>query len=123
MHPGRVVLALGREDFSTHARPETVARGRDAERGARRVHAGGRGRGSDQRDPVRLTWAQEHAPLMMAGTGPRSLRLAGAMADTVTVELGASPDAVSRAVKNIRRGAQEASRDPDGVKIIVLCAM
>jgi 5,10-methylenetetrahydromethanopterin reductase len=123
-HPGRVVLGLRRGEYFSRTlalRALGVSEMRDAARDVRAVLAG---RAVECNGAsVRLTWADEDVPLMMAGTGPRSLRLAGAMADMVTVEVEASLPAVSWAVDNIRQGAQEVGRDPDTVQIIVLCAM
>lgn len=124
LHPGRVVLGLGRGDSAIRTlglRPMRVAEMRRLVGDVRRL-ADGRDVDFGGRD-VRITWARGGLPIMLAGTGPRSLRAAGAVADIVTVEVGASPSAIAWAVGNVRRGAEEAGRDPAEVRVVALCAM
>ena len=66
---------------------------------------------------VRIRWATGREPIMMAATGPKNLRLAGALADIVMVYVGVNPVAVRWAVEHVRAGAEEAGRDPDEVEI------
>lgn len=124
MHPGRVVLGLGRGDSSIRTLGLKPLRVREMKRVVEDVRrlVDGDEVAFEGRD-VRITWARGGLPLMLAGTGPRSLRMAGSVADVVTVEVGASPAAVAWAVDNVRRGAEEAGRDGDAVRIVVLCAM
>src|SRR5690606_28353746 len=106
MHPGRVILGLGRGDSSIRTLGLKPLRVREMRRVVEDVRAlvDGRDIVFGDRD-VRITWAEGGLPVMLAGTGPRSLRMAGSVADVVTVEVGASPAAVEWAVGNIRRGA------------------
>ena len=59
---------------------------------------------------------------MMAATGPKNLRLAGALADIVMVYVGVDETSVRWAIEHVRAGAEEAGRDPDEVEISVLSA-
>src|SRR5207248_15755 len=54
-------------------------------------------------------------PILMAGSGPNSLRLAGRMADVVFIALGAAPEFVAEGLRWAREGAEAAGRDPAGL--------
>jgi 5,10-methylenetetrahydromethanopterin reductase len=53
----------------------------------------------------------------MAGDGPRSLELAGRMADGVIVGSGATPELVAFARERIAAGAAAAGRDPEEIDV------
>ena len=125
LFPGRVVMGLGRGDSAvrtlglepmrTKAFGELIPRLKELSQG-----------GSIDFDgtDVRLTWCEgDELPIMMAATGPRNLRLAGALADIVQLQVGAHPAAVEWGVRFIREGAEEAGRDPGEVEISLLCGM
>jgi alkanesulfonate monooxygenase SsuD/methylene tetrahydromethanopterin reductase-like flavin-dependent oxidoreductase (luciferase family) len=124
LYPGRVALGVGRGDNAvrtlglqpvpTRRLVEVVPKVRQLVAG-RSVDCGG--------TDVRIRWANEDVPIMMAATGPKNLRVAGALADIVMVYVGVSPVSVRWAIEHVRAGAAEAGRDPDGVEIAVLCAM
>jgi len=124
LHPGRVILGLGRGDsavrtlglkqVATRKMAEIVPR-------VRSLMAG------DEVDldgtPVRIRWASEHVPLLMAATGPRNLRLAGALADIAMLQVGVHPAGVQWGIEQVRAGAEEAGRDPDEGEIALFCGM
>jgi 5,10-methylenetetrahydromethanopterin reductase len=60
---------------------------------------------------------------MMSGTGPRNLRLAGSLADRVMLYVGVTPEAVQWALRHVHEGARSAGRDPEQLKVSILCAM
>lgn len=60
---------------------------------------------------IRLKWTQHSIPIMVAGSGPRALRIAGHVADAVLVHMGLFPEVVRDALEQVRRGAEEAGRD------------
>jgi 5,10-methylenetetrahydromethanopterin reductase len=72
---------------------------------------------------TRIVWADEKIPTMMPGTGPKNLRLAGALADIVQLQVGTHPDAIRWALKYVREGAEEAERDPAEIEIGCFTAM
>lgn len=125
LHPGRVILGLGRGDsalrtlglkqVATRKLAEIVPRVRDLIAG-REVDLDG--------TPIRIRWATgEPVPLLLAATGPRNLRLAGALADIAMLQVGVNPVAVRWAIDHVRTGAQQAGRDPDDVEIALFCGM
>jgi alkanesulfonate monooxygenase SsuD/methylene tetrahydromethanopterin reductase-like flavin-dependent oxidoreductase (luciferase family) len=124
LYPGRVLLGVGRGDNAvrtlglqpvpTRQLAEVVPKLRDL--------VAGRSIDFDGTD-VRIRWADEDVPIMMPATGPKNLRVAGALADIVMVYVGVNPVSVRWAIEHVRAGAAEAGRDPDGVEIAALCAM
>ena len=75
---------------------------------------------------IRVQWAAEatgKVPIMVSATGPRTLRMAGAVADMVMIQVGVNPEAVKWAVDLVRAGAEEAGRDPDEVETTLYTAM
>jgi alkanesulfonate monooxygenase SsuD/methylene tetrahydromethanopterin reductase-like flavin-dependent oxidoreductase (luciferase family) len=67
--------------------------------------------------PVRLQWDVEPVPLWLAAGGPRTLRLAGAVADGVICGNGISEEVVRDNVRLVAEGARAAGRDPAEVEI------
>jgi len=127
LYPGRVVLGMGRGDnavrtlglkqVSTKQLRETAPKLRELMAG-RAVDCDG--------TEIRIQWAGEAigpVPIMVSATGPRTLRMAGAVADIVMVQVGVNPEAVRWAVDLVRQGAEEAGRDPDEVETTLYTAM
>lgn len=56
-------------------------------------------------------------PVWIAAEGPRSLHLAGRIADAVIVENGAQPNIVTHVREHVASGAEAAGRSPDDVRI------
>lgn len=56
-------------------------------------------------------------PIWIAAGGPRTLRMAGGVADGVFMRVGTHPANLTRAVAAIRAGAAEAGRDPSTVGV------
>ena len=127
LYPGRVVLGMGRGDnavrtlglkqVSTKQLRETVPKLRALMAG-RPVDCDG--------TEIRIQWANEatgEVPIMISATGPRTLRMAGAVADIVMIQVGVEPEAVKWAVDHVQAGAKEAGRDPDEVETTLYTAM
>ena len=124
LYPGRVLLGIGRGDNAVRTLGlEPVPTRRLAEIVPKiRELVAGRSVDLDGSD-VRIRWADEDVPIMMPATGPKNLRVAGALADIVMVYVGVDPVSVRWAIEHVRSGAVDAGRDPDGVEIAALCAM
>jgi 5,10-methylenetetrahydromethanopterin reductase len=67
--------------------------------------------------PVRLQWPVEPVPLLLAAGGPRTFRLAGAIADGVICGNGISEEVVRGNLALIAEGARAAGRDPAEVEV------
>jgi alkanesulfonate monooxygenase SsuD/methylene tetrahydromethanopterin reductase-like flavin-dependent oxidoreductase (luciferase family) len=120
LHPGRVVLGIGRGDNAVRTlglKPVPTAELAETVPRLRAWMAG------EEAEGTRIRWAAEHVPLMLCATGPKNLRLAGALADIVMVYVGVHPSSVRWAIEHVRSGAAEAGRDPQEVEIAALCAM
>ena len=59
---------------------------------------------------IQMPWSTRDVPLVMASSGPRSLQLAGRVADGVLFQVGADPRLVQYALDNIAKGAEQAGR-------------
>jgi 5,10-methylenetetrahydromethanopterin reductase len=66
---------------------------------------------------LKVSWPPRAVPVVIACTGPKSLQLAGRIADGVLFQVGADPALVRYAQKNIAIGAEQAGRDPAEVTL------
>jgi len=122
MFPGRVMLGIGRGDnavrtlglepVKTSHLAQTVPLIRGLLQGEA-VESGGL--------TLQSQWRKtgSSVPILMAGTGPKNLQLAGALADCVMIQIGVNPEACAWAVDHVRRGAAQSGRDPATIKVIV----
>lgn len=125
LHPGRVVLGLGRGDSAVRTLGlKQVATRKFAEVVPRMQALLAGEEIATPAATIKLRWATgERVPVAVAATGPRNLRLAGALADIAMLQVGANPVAVRWGVEQVRAGAEEAGRDPDEVEIATFCGM
>jgi alkanesulfonate monooxygenase SsuD/methylene tetrahydromethanopterin reductase-like flavin-dependent oxidoreductase (luciferase family) len=124
LHPGRVILGIGRGDSAVYTAGLKPMATREFALLLPRLKPLMMGRAIEaDGNEMRMTWANESVPLMVSATGPRNLRLAGAHADIVQMMIGVRPAGVGWAIDHIRAGAEEAGRDPAEVEISLLCPM
>ncbi|MBA3246010.1 MAG: LLM class flavin-dependent oxidoreductase [Actinobacteria bacterium] len=71
---------------------------------------------------IRLTWTKRSIPIVFASSGPRSLELAGRIADGVLFQVGADPALVRYALSHIAVGEAEAGRANGTAKRLVRLA-
>jgi len=64
----------------------------------------------------------EDIPLMLVALGERTLELAGRCMDAVVLHTFFSDEAVTKAVAAVRRGAEQAGRDPASVRVWAVLA-
>ncbi len=126
LHPGRVVLGLGRGDSAVRAmglKPVPTAVLRESVPVLRDLMAGRTARMNDT--DVRFRWHRPgpEVPIAISATGPKNLRAAGALADIVIVYVGTHLDSVRWAIEHVQAGAEEAGRDSADVKVSLLTAM
>jgi 5,10-methylenetetrahydromethanopterin reductase len=66
---------------------------------------------------LQLTWGKAHVPIYMAAHGPKSLELAGAVADGVIIGTGVGKELVRDALDALRRGAAQSGRSLESLDI------
>lgn len=66
---------------------------------------------------IRVDGIQRDIPLVVTAEGPRTLELAGSMADTVVIHSGTSPASIEWCRTHIARGARASGRVPDAVNL------
>jgi 5,10-methylenetetrahydromethanopterin reductase len=115
--PGRSFLGLGTGFTGVRhagARPATLAGLARSAAMIRGLLAGETVEADGARINLRLGPAP--VPLLLAGSGPKSLRLAGELADLVFLAVGIAPEVVTQARRWVQEGAEAAGRDPDRVE-------
>ncbi|MCI0634907.1 MAG: LLM class flavin-dependent oxidoreductase, partial [Actinobacteria bacterium] len=124
LHPGRVLLGIGRGDNAVRTLGLDPVPTRQLAEIVPKLRELVAGRPVDfQGTEVKIRWADEQVPVMMPATGPRNLRLAGALADIAMIYVGIHEASVRWAIEHVRAGAVDADRDPDSVEIALLTAM
>jgi 5,10-methylenetetrahydromethanopterin reductase len=115
---GRAVLGLGSGDsaiYTIGAPPATVAGLEEAVRTLGRLTGGGTvDRGGP---PWRVHRATRRVPIYLAAEGPRTLELAGRVADGVICGLGLTPEVIRLSLAAIERGARAAGRTLDDLDV------
>lgn len=118
---GRAILGLGTGDSAVYTLGERPARLADIETVIGLFHALFRGESHDyEGTDVRLKWVEETArehdiPVVLAAEGPKTLRLAGRVADGVIIGTGLTPEILEDAIERVNAGAEAAGRDPDEI--------
>ncbi|MDP6606705.1 MAG: LLM class flavin-dependent oxidoreductase [Dehalococcoidia bacterium] len=116
--PGRTLLAMGVGDTAVRLsglRPARVSELEDATRVIRTLLAG-ESVDAGAAQPARLPFARP-VPVWIAAGGPRTLRMAGAVAEGVFLRVGAHETNLRKAIDAIRAGASDAGRDPASVRL------
>jgi 5,10-methylenetetrahydromethanopterin reductase len=119
--PGRTLQAYGVGDTAVRLmgkRPATVAELEAATVLTRRLLAGEEVEVNAAR-PARLAHALP-VPVWIAAGGPRTLRMAGRVANGVFIRVGRHEANLRISIAAVRAGATEAGRNPDDVKIAII---
>ncbi len=116
--PGRTLLGWGVGDTAVRLAGLRPARVKELEDSTRLMRALLDGKEIDvgAARPARLPHHRP-VPIWVAGGGPRTLRMAGGVADGVFIRVGTHRANIARAVDAIRAGAAEAGRDPSAVRV------
>ena len=121
MADGRAVLGLGSGDsaiYTIGAPPATLAGLEESIVTLGRLTAGETvERGASARGPGACIAPTARIPIYLAAEGPRTLELAGRVADGVIVGLGLTPEVVRLSLAAIERGARAAGRTLDDVDV------
>jgi 5,10-methylenetetrahydromethanopterin reductase len=116
--PGRTLLGWGVGDTAVRLAGLRPARVRELEASTRLMRAllDGLEVEVGAARPVRLPHHRP-VPIWIAAGGPRTLRMAGGVADGVFMRVGTHGASIAAAVQAIRSGAAEAGRDPSRVRV------
>lgn len=117
---GRAVLGLGRGDTALRQLGLPPVPLPVFEQGLRDLQAYLRGEAVESHGfPSRLAWLPSgpKVPVDVFASGPRTMALAGSLAERVTLGVGAEPAWVRWAVATVRRAREEAGLDPGALGI------
>ena len=116
--PGRTLLGWGVGDTAVRLAGLRPARVKELEAGARLMRALLDG-GAVDVGAARPATLPHHrpVPIWIAAGGPRTLRMAGGVADGVFIRVGTHRANIGAAVDAIRAGAAETGRDPSAVRV------
>jgi 5,10-methylenetetrahydromethanopterin reductase len=115
--PGRTLVGIGTGDSAVHnigLRPVPLAELEAYALAVRGLLESGQVEYHGR--PARLTWGRGRVPIFLAASGPRTLRLAGRIADGVVIRTGILPDVIRDSIAQVEAGAREAGRDPAAVE-------
>jgi 5,10-methylenetetrahydromethanopterin reductase len=103
---GRAVLGIGVGESAVHTIGRRPARLAELERATATLRSLLAGEESSENGvTLRLAWPTRPVPVWYASSGPRSLALAGRIADGVLFQVGAEPELVRWALGRIEEGA------------------
>src|SRR5262245_12746872 len=116
--PGRTLLGWGVGDTAVRLAGLRPAPIKELEAGARLMRAllDGQAVEVGASQPARLPHHRP-VPIWIAAGGPRTLRMAGGVADGVFIRVGTHQANIARSIEAIRTGAIEAGRDPSSVRV------
>ena len=66
---------------------------------------------------IRLMWPSRPVPVYVTAEGPKTLQMAGELADGVLVGTGLQPDIIQDSLQHIATGARRAGRDPNDIDV------
>src|SRR5258708_40341635 len=114
--PGRVLLGWGVGDTAVRLAGLRPARVKELEDSTRLMRALLDGEAVDvgAARPARLPHHRP-VPIWIAAGGPRTLRMAGSVADGVFIRVGTHAANITKSIEEIRAGAAAAGRDPSTV--------
>jgi 5,10-methylenetetrahydromethanopterin reductase len=115
---GREIMGIGIGESAVHnlgLKPERLA---SFEEKLNVIRALIRGEKISYQDTeIQMAWSHYEVPIVMACSGPKSLQLAGRIADGVLYQVGANPDFHRYALDNLKIGAEQAGRTLDDLTI------
>jgi 5,10-methylenetetrahydromethanopterin reductase len=116
--PGRTLLGWGVGDTAVRLAGLRPARVKELEASTRLMRAllDGEAVEMGAARPARLPHHRP-VPIWIAAGGPRTLRMAGSVADGVFMRVGTHPENIKTAVGLVRAGAAEAGRPPSSVRL------
>jgi 5,10-methylenetetrahydromethanopterin reductase len=114
--PGRTMLAIGTGDsaaFNLGLKPASLSELSDYATAIRDLLTSGTTiyHGKE----AKFTWGRTPVPIFLAASGPKTLHLAGRIADGVVIRTGITPEIIRDSIAHVHAGAREAGRDPTSI--------
>ncbi|MEF8778577.1 MAG: LLM class flavin-dependent oxidoreductase [Natronomonas sp.] len=123
---GRAILGMGSGDSSVQTLGERPARLADLEEHVSVQQTLCRGQPAEYDDAtVKIEWIEDaeptpEIPVFLGAEGPKTLELAGRVADGVFIGTGLFPELIEESSDRVAAGANAAGRDPDEIETWVL---
>ncbi len=123
---GRALLGVGSGDSSVQTLGERPARLAELETEIQTVQRLCRGEPSEYDDAtIALEWVSDleerpEIPVFLGAEGPKTLELAGRVADGVFIGTGLFPELIQESIDHVTKGAKAAGRDPDDIETWIL---
>lgn len=114
--PGRTIVAIGSGDsaaFNLGLKPSSLAEMRDYAVTIRELLTSGTATYHGKQ--AKFTWSRSRVPIYLAASGPKTLYLAGQIADGVVIRTGITPEIVRDSIAQVHAGARDAGRDPNQI--------
>lgn len=114
--PGRTMLAIGSGDsaaFNLGLKPASLAELAEYAVAIRELMTTGTTMYHGKK--AQFTWGRSQVPIFLAASGPKTLHLAGQIADGVVIRTGITPEIIRDSIAHIHAGAREAGRDPSSI--------
>lgn len=118
---GRALLGIGTGDSGVHTLGKTPAKLAELKETIETIRALFEGEPVEyEGSEIELRWLQESelnpdVPIFMAAEGPKTLEMAGELADGVFIGTGLFPELIQDSVERVNAGARAAGRDPQEV--------
>jgi 5,10-methylenetetrahydromethanopterin reductase len=121
---GRATLGISVGDSALKAMNLEIAKMSQLAEAVRKIRSLFRGESVSfsNTDQAKLTFSGVSAPIYIAATGPKMLKLAGALADGVILMNGIAPELIKAAIDILHDGEKEAGRAVGSTKVVVWAA-
>ena len=117
--PGRTMVAIGTGDsaaFNIGLKPASMAELSEYALAIRSLMTSGAATYHGKK--AKFTWGSGlKVPIFLAASGPKTLHLAGQIADGVVVRTGITPEIIRDSLAHIHAGAREMGRNPSEIDI------
>lgn len=115
---GRAILGIGSGDSAIRNLGEKAAKLAELRAYVETLQALFRGETVNWRGkPIHVSWISRPVPIYISAEGPKTLELAGEIADGICMHTGTSPEIVADSLAHVRWGAEKAGRDPDSIDV------
>jgi 5,10-methylenetetrahydromethanopterin reductase len=116
--PGRTVLGIGAGHSGTRNLGMGQANVEELERGLPYIRALLRGEPASLGDghTAHIPWVRGAPKVFLAGSGPKTLTLAGRVADGAFVNFGIAAENLRQSEATVAEGARQAGRDPQAIE-------